>query len=116
MSPKHRALMLLVLFAAGCSVWRPLSGAGLARPLSEPLDEATVILRDSTWIELEHVAITPDSVIGIDHATSARLAVARSNVADVKAQTTDPFLTFVAGAGTGVIVLFLLAMTTTPRT
>ena len=116
MSLKYRHAMLVVVFAAGCSVWRPLPGAVLARPATDTLDRATVSLRDGTKLELEDAVITPDSIVGLGQATSARVALARSDVAGVETRNTDPFTTFVAGVFAGAVSLWLIAVANSPRT
>jgi len=90
--------MLLVVLATGCSVWRPLPGAGLARPASEPLDHARVFLRDGTEHELVDARVSPDSIIGFRRTGLTRFAVARSLVISVDAPEPDGERTFFLGA------------------
>lgn len=107
MSQRHHCAMLAVVFIAGCSVWRPLPGAGLDRPRNEWLDEARVFLRDGTELELEHATITRDSIIGLGGERRARFAVARRDVARLEARQPDTRKTFVAG---GLTALSMLAV------
>jgi len=99
--------MLLVLLATGCSVWRPLPGAGLAYPASQSLHQARVVLHDGTELQLEDAMITRDSIIGFGGEGRARLAVAREGVARVDARQPDATKTFVAG---GFMALSLVAL------
>ena len=112
---KYRHAMLVVLFAAGCSVWRPLPGAVLARPATDTLDRATVSLRDGRKLELADATITPDSIVGLSRATSARLALARSDIARVETRHTNEFMIFVAGVSAAVTCLWMIVVTS-PRT
>ena len=84
MPPKHRCALLLVVLAAGCFRWGPLPGAGLAHPESEVLGRVTVYLRDSTAVALDDAAITPDRIVGLEHGSSTRRAVVRSDAVRVE--------------------------------
>lgn len=97
--------MLLVVFAAGCSIWRPLPGGALAHPVSESLGQTRVILRNGTEFELEHTMISRDSIIGFGGETRARFAVARREVASVDARQIDAPKTFAAGGFTMLSIL-----------
>jgi len=108
MSLTRRCAMLLVVFAAGCSVWRPLPGGALAHPVSESLHQARVVLHDGTELQLEDAMITRDSIIGFGGEGRARLAVARGDAASVEARQPDGTRTFVAGGVTALSILALL--------
>lgn len=97
--------MLFVVFAAGCSVWRPLPGGALAHPVSESLGQTRVILRDGTEFELEDTMITRDSIIGFGGESRTRFAVARREVASVDARQIDATKTFAAGGFTMLSIL-----------
>src|SRR5436305_1600793 len=88
---------LLMLFATGCTVWRPLPGSSLERPEGERLGHARVFLRDGTVLEFENATIRPDSIIEPGTATFSRLAVARSDVARVDTRSPEPATTFLLG-------------------
>jgi hypothetical protein len=111
MSPRHRCALLLVILAAGCTRWGPLPGAGLAHPQSEELDRVTVYLRDSTAVELDDAAITPDSIVGLEHGSSTRWAVVRADVARVETQNPDSFVSFASGALAAVVAILALVKT-----
>jgi len=107
MSPKHRCATVMVLFTAGCSVWRPLPGAGLATPRSERLEHARIAMRYGTLLELDDARITPDSIIGFGGESRARFAVERREVVSVDARQPDAPKTFLAGAFAGLSLLAL---------
>jgi hypothetical protein len=97
MSNKHRCAMLAAAFTAGCSVWRPLPGGGLARPRTEQLYSARVALRDGTAIELDDATISSDSIVGFTGEPRARRAVARREVTAVETLQGDGTKSFAAG-------------------
>jgi len=111
MPPKHRCALLLVVLAAGCFRWGPLPGAGLAHPESEVLGRVTVYLRDSTAVALDDAAITPDSIVGLEHGSSTRWAVVRADVARVETQNPDSFVSFASGALAAVVAILALVKT-----
>ena len=115
MSPRHRCALLLVILAAGCTRWGPVPGAGLAHPESEALGRATAYLRDSTAVDLDDVAITPDSIVGLEHGSSTRRAVVRSDVVRVETDNPDSFESFVSGVLATLVVVVALVKTI-PRT
>jgi hypothetical protein len=102
--------MLVVLLTAGCSAWRPLPGAGLARVDGQRLGHAKVFLRDGTELELDDATISPDSIIGLGGVTHTRLAVARSDVAGVDMRRADIAKTFIVGVLAPVALAFLYAV------
>jgi len=103
--------MLVVVLAAGCSVWRPLPGAGFARPGYERLDEALVSLRDGSEIELEHATVSADSIVGFRADDLTRFAIARREVTKVERRETEGAKTFMVGALVPVAVAFLIFAT-----
>jgi len=109
MSLRHRCALLLLILATGCYRWLPLPGAGLAHPEKEELGRVTVWLRNGTGIELDDASIAPDSIVGVNHETSARLAIVRSDIDRVDTRNPDPFLSFVTGVFVaGVAVLYMV--------
>jgi hypothetical protein len=103
--------MLVVLLTAGCSAWRPLPGAGLARVDGQRLGHAKVFLRDGTELELENSTIRSDSIIGFGGDTRTRFAVVRREVARVDARLPDAPKTFLVGAMVTVSLTFLYVAT-----
>ena len=91
------AIVFLPL-AASCWSWMPVPGAGLAPSQVEHVEHARVFLRDGTELDIRHVIITPDSIVGDGGATSARLAVARRDVEEIDTQSAEPLSTFLGGA------------------
>jgi hypothetical protein len=83
----------------------------LAHPQSEELDRVTVYLRDSTAVELDDAAITPDSIVGLEHGSSTRWAVVRADVARVETQNPDSFVSFASGALAAVVAILALVKT-----
>ena len=53
--------------------------------------------------------------MSVTQATSARLALARSDVTGVETRNTDPFMTFVAGVFAAVTCVWMVVVAT-PRT
>ena len=97
--------ILLLQLAAGCSVWRPLPGAGLARAEGEPLGHARVSFHDGTEIEFKSGTIRPDSIVGFGVDAHIRLAVPRSDVARIDTHHPNRVTTFLAGAALGYVIL-----------
>ena len=108
---RHVCALVLLFLATGCSVWRPLPGAGLAHPESERLGHAKVFLRDGTQLELADATIRLDSIIGFGGDTRARWAVARTEVVGVDASQSDAQRTFVLGALVTVSLTFVYVAT-----
>ena len=94
-----RSLSVVVplVLAASCSVWRPRPGVGLARPEVEWVGHARALLRDGTVLDLDDATISPDSLVGLGGTARTRFALSRSDVASVQIQRPDGTLTFLAG-------------------
>jgi hypothetical protein len=107
---RHLCAIVLLHFAASCSAWRPMPGAGLAPVEEELIGHAKVFLRDGTKIELDDATISPDSIIGLGGVTHTRLAVARSDVAGVDMRRADIAKTFIVGVLAPVALAFLYAV------
>ena len=103
--------MLLVVLTAGCSVWRPLPGAGIARTGIDQLGHARVSLRGRTELELEDATVTQDSIIGFDSKSLRRVAIARGEVIAVDARETDGRRTFLLGALIPISLAFVYVAT-----
>jgi hypothetical protein len=104
---RHCCAILIVAFTAGCSVWRPVPGAGFARGGNDRLDRALLSLRDGSEIELENTTISRDSIVGFRGDNLTRFAIARSEVTRVEGRETNGASTFVVGALVPVAVAFL---------
>ncbi|HEX7979351.1 MAG TPA: hypothetical protein VF461_12175 [Gemmatimonadaceae bacterium] len=90
--------MLVVMLTAGCSVWRPLPGAGFAHTEVDRLGHARVSRRGGAVHELEDATVTQDSIIGFDSNSLRRIAIARREVIGVDAREMDGERTFLLGA------------------
>jgi hypothetical protein len=109
---RHRWTMMLILFAPGCAVWRPLPGGGLAHPGSEQLHAIKLSLRDGTILELDDATVSRDSITGIMKGEGERrFAVARREVAGVDALRPDGAKSFAAGGLTALSILVALYIT-----
>ena len=103
----RRCTIVLLPLAASCWSWTPVPGAGLAPSQVEHVEHARVFLRDGTELDLRHVIITPDSVVGDGGAAPSRLAVARSDVEEIDTRSAEPLSTFLGGALAVFAGLFL---------
>jgi hypothetical protein len=90
--------MVVLPLAASCWSWRPVPGAGLAPSQFEHVEHARVFLHDGTELDIRHVIITPDSIVGQGGATSSRLAVARRDVEAIDTRSAEPLSNFLGGA------------------
>jgi len=112
MSHRLRWTTLLILFAVGCTVWRPLPGGGLTHPGSQQLHDVRLSLLDGTILELDDATISRDSVTGIMKGEGdRRFAVARREVAGVEALQPDGAKSFAAGGLTVLSILVALYIT-----
>jgi len=103
--------MLVVVLTAGCSVWRPLPGAGFARTGIDRLGHARVSLRGRAELALDDATVTQDSIIGFDSKSLRRIAIARRDVIGVDARETDGERTFLLGALIPVSLTFVYIAT-----
>ena len=103
----HAAAVVALALAASCSVWRPQPGIGLARPETEWVGHARVLLHDGTMLDLADASISADSIVGRDGGTHARFSLSRGDVASVQVQRTEGSLTFLAGV---LATLFLFVV------
>jgi hypothetical protein len=103
--------MLVVVLTAGCSVWRPLPGAGFARTGIDQLGHARLSLRGGIELELEDASVTQDSIIGFGSRSLRRIAIARHEVIGVDARETDSQRTFLLGALIPISLTFVYVAT-----
>jgi hypothetical protein len=103
--------MLAVVLTAGCSVWRPLPGAGFAHTEVDRLGHARVSLRGGAVHELDDATVSQDSIVGFGSKSLRRIAIARREVIGVDARATDGERTFLLGALIPVSLTFVYIAT-----
>lgn len=116
-TPRLARTIAIATFAVGaaCTTWRPMPVPAPGATSAEVAENARVILKDGTSMELHNVVVRGDSLVGMNASKpNERVAVAIANVdrLDVKKVSAGKTAGLFGGLALGALILATIAIST----